>query len=72
MGNAVEVVTSFADRVEEAKKYLTETDFLQTNEKLDELELSISDMEVHDDLAHVELEDMAEVCGERIWIKVLR
>ena len=63
---------SFEKRVELAKEYLTGTDFPQTNEKLDELDLSISDLEVQDDLAHIELEDMAEVCGERIWITVVR
>lgn len=63
---------SFEQRIEVAKDYLTGTDHPTTNEKLDELDLSISDMEIHEDLAHIELQDMAEGCCERIWIAVVR
>ena len=59
-------------RVLQATKRLTETDGLVVLESLDDLELSISDHEVRENVAHIELEDMAVVCGERIWITVVR
>ena len=64
--------SSFMGRVLQATKRLTETDGLVVLESLDDLELDISDHEVRENVAHIELEDMAEVCGERVWITVVR
>jgi len=64
---------SFEERVEKAKKYLTDTEGLVMLENLDKFELEISDRELdetHDNIVHVELEDMSEVCGARKWVTI--